>query len=325
VPQICEKPDHPESKLRVVFFGTPLFASRFLEGLLNDSYFDVVGVVTQPDEHVGRKKVLTAPPTKTLALEECVTVFQPTKLKDEEFVEAIRALKADIFVIVAYGRILPEVILNIPKLGSINVHPSLLPKWRGPSPLHAAIAAGDEKSGVSIMKIDEAMDHGPLLAQAVIDLAADETVDTLTEKVVHTGVPLLIDSLKAYHAGSLTPVDQEHAAATYCTLLTREDGVITAQDSAEAIERKVRAYTPWPSVSTTWHKNGEAVGIKIFAILAHGLGAGVPLASGEVAILDDRLFLGTATTPIEILELQPASGKRMKASDFIKGYKDITG
>jgi len=321
VPQICEKPVHPESKLRVVFFGTPEFASRFLEGLLNDPYFEVVGVVSQPDELLGRKKELTAPPVKMMALKHCVNVFQPSKMKDEEFHEAIRALKADVFVIVAYGRILPEALLNIPPHGSVNVHPSLLPKWRGPSPKQAAIAAGDEETGVSIMKIDAEMDHGPILAQKKIALDQNETIESLTKKVVELGVPLLCDTLKGYHQGSITPVEQDHSAATYCKLLSREDGLITFQESAEEIERKVRAYNPWPGTSIVLTRNGLPLQVKVFSL-------GVSdreLSPGEINVENGRFFVGTSTNALEILELQPANGKRMKASDFVRGYNGIVG
>jgi methionyl-tRNA formyltransferase len=322
-PQICAKPDHPESKLRVVFFGTPEFSARFLEGLINDPYFEVVGVVSQPDELVGRKKALTSPPTKLLALQNCISVFQPTKMKDEEFHEALRALKADVFVIVAYGRILPEAILNIPPLGCINVHPSLLPKWRGPSPKQAAIGHGDEETGISIMKIDREMDHGPILAQEKFALEKTETIESLTKKVVHLGVPLLCDTLKAYHAGTITPVEQDHTAATYCKLLSREDGLITFAESAEAIERKVRAYNPWPGTSMTLLRNGEPLPLKVFSVSVPQL-ITRSLAQREIFIDNGRLFIGTSSTPIEILELQPAGGKRMKTNDFLRGYPNIS-
>lgn len=319
MPQTFVRADHPGSKLRVVFFGTPEFAAHSLKGLIHDPYFDVVGVVTQQDELQGRKKVLTPPPVKSVALEHGVQVFQPTKMKDPDFHAALRALKADVFVIVAYGRILPDALLNIPKLGCVNVHPSLLPKWRGPSPMIAAIANGDKDTGVTIMKIDEAMDHGPILAQKAFALNENETTESLTQTVVHIGVPLLLDTLKAYHAGSITPREQDHSQATLCKLLSREDGVITWNESAEVIERKIRAFNPWPGTSSTFKRNDEPLPVKIFSAKIDSS----VLNPGEVRIVDNRILVGTISTALEITELQPAGGKRMKAADFVRGYKGI--
>lgn len=298
MPQTCERPEQAGSKLRVAFFGTPDFAARFLSGLLDDSYFDVVAVITQPDEPIGRKKILTPPPVKTLALEKCVPVYQPTKVKDEFFLKAIESLKADIFVIVAYGRILPQTLLDMPSLGCINVHPSKLPKYRGPSPMQAAIAAGDQTTAVTIMKIDALMDHGPILAQEELDLTADETIASLTDKVVALGDPLLRNTLKAFHEGNLVPHEQDHDAATFCKILTRDDGKVDLKNDPIVLDRKIRALNPWPGIWTVVEHDGQPLRVKIL----------------RAKLIDRKL---------DIIEVQPEGGKPMSAADFMRGYGDI--
>lgn len=307
--------------MRVVFFGTPEFAAEYLRALIADSEIDVVAVVTQPDEPVGRKKVLTAPSTKVVAAAHGIPVLQPTKLKDPAFERALRAYGADAFVVIAYGRIIPQTVLDIPPLGCVNVHPSLLPKLRGPSPIIAAIETGARETGVTIMKLDAEMDHGPILAQTTIALAPDETTPSLTKKIVSHGVPLLIETLKQYAAGSITPKEQDHDAATFCTLLTREHGRIDWHAPAEVIDAKIRAYHPWPGTFTTWKRANDELGLKIFraSITADHL------APGLVHVQSGRIKVGTGTTALEILELQPAAGKRIDAKAFLQGHHDIDG
>lgn len=320
MPQTSEKLVPHGSKVRVIFFGTPTFAASYLRGLLEDPRFTVAAVVTQPDEPIGRKKILTPPPVKKLAGEAGIPVFQPSKLKDEAFLQTLRELSPDVFVIVAYGRIMPEALLTLPPLQSVNVHPSLLPKYRGPSPMQAALAKGDKVTGVSIMKIDAEMDHGPILAQETIDISEKETVESLTEKVVALGDPLLRETLRAYAAGKILPIEQKHEEATYCKLLTREDGVINWDESAEAISNKIRAYNPWPGTSTTFMKNGESFNVKIFSVEL----TQEKLAPGEISLRGTDLFIGTGTMAVKILELQAAGSKQMSAQAFLQGNKDIT-
>ncbi|MDQ5952385.1 MAG: Methionyl-tRNA formyltransferase [Patescibacteria group bacterium] len=298
--------------MKIAFFGTPAFAAEFLKGLINEPNFEVVAVVSQPDEPVGRKKILTAPPTKMVATAQGIPVFQPTKLKDESFQAALQATGAEIGVVVAYGRILPEAVLSMFPLGCINVHPSLLPKYRGPSPIIAAIANGDQETAVTIMKLVSEMDAGPILAQSTFELAADETQTSLTGKVVEIGVPLLIETLKGFASGTITATEQDHSKATFCKLLTREDGVIDWSQPAQAIDCKVRAHNPWPGTSTG--------NLKIFKAIISDRN----LPAAERLIENGRLFIGTGTSALEIIELQPAGGKRMLASDFLRGRQNPT-
>lgn len=305
--------------MRIIFFGTPQFSADILSAILSDSEITVTAVVCQQDEPVGRKKILTPPPTKQLALSKNISAFQPTRLKDEAFLSAIDELKADVAVIVAYGRILPRVLIDrIPK-GFVNLHPSLLPKYRGPSPMQAAIAAGDSQTGVSIMTIDEGMDTGPLLAQQLIEIAKDETTTSLTQKVVALGAPMLITALKGYMNGSITPTPQSAEGVSICKLLSREDGKINWTESATTIEQKIRAYTPWPGTWTTWTLNGTETVVKILqAVLAPNV-----LKTSDIGIpfeFENRLFCSASNIPIEITKLQPAGGKPMNGSDFARGY-----
>lgn len=304
--------------MRVLFFGTPQFSADILAALVADPEITVVGVVCQNDEPLGRKKVLTAPPTKQFAMQHNIPVLQPTKLRDEAFLASIDALHADVAVIIAYGRILPKVLLDrIPK-GFVNVHPSLLPKYRGPSPMQAAIAAGDSVTGVSIMTIDEGMDTGPLLAQATIDLAPDETTTSLTQKVVTVAAPLLIECLKAFVLESAKPVAQDSEGASICKMLSREDGKIDWSEPAAVIERKIRAYTPWPGTWTVWTLKGAETVVKVLS--------GVPAPETAPSTnpgpysANGRLFCMASDVPFEILTLQPAGGKPMSGADFVRGY-----
>lgn len=301
------------SNMRVLFFGTPTLARSILEALVADPAFDVVGVVCQPDEPAGRKAILTAPPTKQFAVKHNIPVFQPTKLKDESFIAAIDSLHADVAVVLAYGRILPQVLLDRIPHGFINIHPSLLPKYRGPSPMQAAILAGDSVTGVSIMKLDAGMDTGPLLAQSTIHLAVDETMETLTKKVIECAAPLLITTLKGYIAGSITPVAQSTEGISICKLLTREDGKIDWNESADVIDRKVRALNPWPGTSATWTIGDKEIAVKILS--------STPYAQHPTPFPSNSLIhpCGNATF-LHILTLQPAGGKPMTGADFMRGY-----
>lgn len=236
--------------MKIAFFGTPEFSVPFLQALDDDEELLVSAVICQPDKPVGRKKILTTPPTKQYALEHGIDVFQPASLKTVKAHDYTALQDTDIFVVVAYGKIIPQNILDIPKRGTINVHPSLLPKYRGPSPMQAAIANQDKQTGVSIMLLDDQMDHGPILAQKTIKLRASETYTDL-QATVHAIAPsLLVETIKRYAAEEIKPQEQNHDAATFCKLLNREDGKIDWNEPARAIDAKRRAYTPWPGIWT---------------------------------------------------------------------------
>ena len=234
---------------KIVFFGTPSFAHRILEALVEAGYMPVA-VVTSPSKQKGRGLVVTDPPVKTYAKKEGIPVLQPEKLKDEKFLEELRILRPDIFIVASYGKILPAVLLAIPAHGTSNVHPSLLPKHRGPSPIQTTILAGEKQTGVTIILLDAEMDHGPILSQKELEFPISNfQFQKLHDILANLGGKLLIETIPKWIAGIITPQEQDHEKATYTKLLTKEDGRIDWLKSAEEIDCMVRALNPWPS---TW-------------------------------------------------------------------------
>ena len=308
--------------MRVVFFGTPELAVPFLQALAQDAQFEVVGVVTMPDKPSGRGKQLAESPIKRVAQAWRATLFQPERLKDPVIIESLKKLDADAFVVVAYGKIIPPTILAIPRLGCVNVHPSLLPAWRGPSPRQAAIEAGDQTSGVTIMVLDEGMDTGPLLASKKIPLAKDETTESFTKKVCEEGPFLLLETLRAYAAGTLSPKPQDNTKATMSRLFTREDGKVNWKEPAETIERKFRAYQPWPGLWSAWNRNGKSMRLKWEGL---AIAKNHTLPPGKVLVEDEHFFVGTGAGTIEITALQPEGKPPMTSRDFLHGYSDVSG
>lgn len=300
---------------RIVFFGTPDFSSPFLQALIDDSRFDVVGIVAQPDRPVGRKQELTAPPTAAIAKENNIPLLQPEKVrKNDSFFEELKAFNADAFIVIAYGHILPQRILDTPAHGVINVHPSLLPRYRGPSPLQAVLRNGDTETGISIMLMDSKMDHGPLLSQTSFELPQHMHMPQLIEKVHMIGVPLLLDTTFDYLEGSIQPVEQDHGAATICSLLSREDGFVHLNHSATDVYNMFRAYYPWPGVTLQVE---EGIQYKLHAVEAPD----TQITSNDPSLLvhNDLLYLAFPDGAVQILELQEAGKQRMSAENFIHG------
>jgi methionyl-tRNA formyltransferase len=308
--------------MKIVFLGTPGFAVPFLDALVGDDRIDVVAVVAQPDKPSGRGGALRAPATKIFAESKNIEVLQPASLKsDPNIVDVLNDLNADAFVVVAYGKIIPENILSIPKLGNINVHPSALPLHRGPSPMQWAIAGGDATTGVSIMLLDKGMDTGPILAFESISLDDIETYESLQGKVQTVGPTLLIQTLLRHEAGEITPIEQDDSKATLTHLLKREDGHVDYTQSMVEIERKHRAYSGWPGTWSIWNRNGAEMRIKLLQLNASDFNA--DLAPGTVRIDNDRMFIDCADGTLEILEVQLEGKPKMKSVDFIRGYQDI--
>lgn len=246
----------------ILFFGTPAFALPALRGLI-DAGYSIAGVVTQPDMPVGRKRLLTPPPVKVLAQQCGIPVFQPERLDARDFI-AGKIPRADLFVVAAYGKIIPADILAIPRFGAINIHPSLLPRWRGPSPIQAAILAGDRETGITIMQMDAEMDHGPVLAQHKLQISNYKiTYPELHDRLAKLGAKLLVSILPRWIAGEINPVVQNESQATYCKILTKADGRIDWEKPAEEIERMIRAYHPWPGTWTIWKTNTTEWRIRI--------------------------------------------------------------
>ncbi|HBR80204.1 TPA: methionyl-tRNA formyltransferase [Candidatus Uhrbacteria bacterium] len=284
--------------MKIVFLGTPDLATPFLEALTNEPGFEVVAVVTQPDRPVGRKQILTPSPVKELAVSKNLQILQPEKLRDEEVQKQLAEIQADIFVVVAYGLIIPQKVLSLPRLGCLNVHPSLLPKYRGPSPIQSAIMNGDAESGISIMLLDKGMDTGPVLAQEKFLLALDESQISLTEKTKQLGPELLIETIKKYAAGEIKPILQDDTQAVICKILNRESGHIDWSHSAKEIDRLVRALQPWPGCWTTFDHNGKNLRLKIL----------------KTKIEEEKLV---------ILEVQPEGRSSMSYEEFERGYGKV--
>lgn len=315
--------------IRVAFFGTPEFSVPFLKALAAGPAFEVVSVVTRPNEEAGRGHTLTAPPIKLAAESIGIPVYQPATLKSEDASQALAAMAADVFVVFAYGRIIPKAVLELPRLGCVNVHPSLLPKYRGPSPMQSAIRNGDATTGITIMLLDEGMDTGPLLSFVNIGLDDNETLETLTRKVEEQGPSLLVDTVKRLDAGQIAPMPQDDARATVCKLLTREDGRIDWNLPLTEIDRMVRAYQGWPGTWTTW--NGSRLKIHEVAPADFSAGGGSAYGGkahrspGTVSMKNNRLFADCSDGTLEIVKLQPEGKPPMTADAFLRGYSAIVG
>ncbi|HDQ23009.1 MAG TPA: methionyl-tRNA formyltransferase [Candidatus Uhrbacteria bacterium] len=307
---------------KIIFMGTPEFSVPILGALINN--YNVVAVVTQPDKKIGRKQILTAPPVKKIALANKLKVLQPEKIRDNsEFIQHLKALKPDLIVVAAYGFILPKELLDIPKFGAVNVHASLLPKYRGASPIQAALLNGEKETGVTIMLINEKMDEGHLLAQKAITITNDDNFKTLHDKLSILGAHLLIDTLPKYLSSQIKPQKQDDNRATYCKILTKKDGKIDWRKSALEIERQVRALNPWPGTWTTWQN-------KILKILeVEILNPQINCAESEIGktflTKQQALAINCKQGSLILKKLQPEGRKPMAAKEFLNGYQEIIG
>lgn len=301
--------------------GTPEFALPSLRGLIESGY-EVVAVYTQPDKPSGRGQRLRPSPVKGLALELGLRISQPATLRKPEEAQALSNLKPDVIVVAAYGKILPQEVLSIPSHGCINVHPSLLPKHRGASPVASAILAGDEVTGATIMLMDVGMDTGPVLAQSSMPLLPEDTTGSLALKLAMAGGKLLLETLPRWISGELKPLPQDSAKATYCKPISKEDGKIDWLKSAGEIWRRVRAYQPWPGCFTIWQgqilKILEAVPLPAQEGVAPGLV--VSLARSETPV-----GVGTGEGILGIRGIQLAGRRVVSAREFITGQRSFIG
>jgi methionyl-tRNA formyltransferase len=314
--------------MRMVFFGSPEFALPSLLRLL-ESEHDVVAVVTQPDRKGGRGQRLRPSPVKAVAIERDVPVHQPASVSAKQSVALLRELHADIGVLAAYGQILRQPVLDAFPLGILNVHASLLPRWRGAAPVPAAILAGDRESGATIMKIVLELDAGPVLDSVVVPIAPDDTAGTLTQKIADAGAECLMQVLPRYAAGELTPKPQDDAQATYAPTIKRTDALIRwADEGAEAIARKVRAYNPWPMAYS--YLGGQPLRIVEAIALEHSYDAapGTIFAFtgvGETPLAGAGFGVTTRECDLGVVKVQPASGKIMSAAAYLNGHREIVG
>lgn len=303
--------------MRILFLGTPSPAVHPLRRLVEAGH-EVVTVVTQPDRPAGRSGAPQPPPVKQAALELGLPVFQPETLRDDAVVERLRALQPEAGVVAAYGEILRRAVLEIPTLGYLNIHPSLLPLYRGPSPVAAAILAGDEMAGVTVMLLERAMDAGPILAQTPILLDSSARAGPLTDRLFALGAEMLVGVLPLYASGDLVPAPQEPTRATVTRMLTREDGRMEWTRPAIDIERAVRAYDPWPGSWTTW--KGQPLKILSATVEEH--------TGGERpgAILDlPGLVVAAGVDAVRLREIQPAGKRTMSGDEWKRGQRGLTG
>jgi methionyl-tRNA formyltransferase len=305
--------------LRVVYMGSPDFAVPSLAALIERTDLaKTVALVTQTDKPTGRGQALSPPPTKALALEHDIPVLQPKTLKDEAIQNELRALQADLFVVAAYGKILPQAVLDIPRLGCVNLHASLLPRHRGAAPIAHALLAGDVETGVCLMRMEAGLDTGPVYARVSTTILEEDNAGTLTDRLAQLGAELLVQSLPALADGALKAESQPDAGATYANKLKKEDGAVDWSLPAEQLWQRIRAYSPWPSAFT--FVDGRRLQI-LAASLAHDT-----QADPGAAIVDGtRLFVGCGKGALEILEVKPEGKRAMAIDAYLAGRPFASG
>jgi methionyl-tRNA formyltransferase len=305
--------------MRIVFMGTPDFAVPSLEALLK-SGDDVVCVVTQPDRPKGRGQVLTLSPVKLIAQREHIPVLQPTKMKDPEFLAALTAWKPDLIAVAAFGRILPPTILSLPPKGCINVHGSLLPKYRGAGPIQWAIINGETETGITTMLMDEGMDTGAMLLQEKMRIEPDDTAGSLSPRLALLGGRLLVETLKLLKAGTLVPQAQDHAQASMAPLLKKEDGVIDWRLPATVLANRIRGLTPWPGAYTFLGPD------RLMLYRAVVLAEPTAEPPGRViAVTKEAIHVATSERVLAVKELQPANSRRMTVAQYLAGHSIEVG
>ncbi len=299
----------------MIFMGTPDFSVGALEALAEAGY-EILGVVTQPDKPKGRGKAQQMSPVKAKALELGLPVYQPARVREEEFIRKVQELGPDVIVVSAFGQIIPQALLELPRYGCINIHASLLPKYRGAAPIQWAVLDGEPVSGVTIMQMDAGLDTGDMLARTEVPLAPDETGGSLFDKLSRAGAELLKTTLPKIQEGSLQPEKQpEESPTPYARMIRKEDGLLNWEESAEVLERKIRGLNPWPSAYTRC----QGKTLKIWkGMVCQGNSKEAP---GTVAAVDRSSFsVQTGEGILKILEVQLEGKKRMDAGAFLRGY-----
>jgi methionyl-tRNA formyltransferase len=322
--------------LRIIYMGTPQFAVPALEALVRGaqpgavlaSGYEIAAVVTRPDKPSGRKQEIVYAPVKQAALAHGLPVWQPGSFKKAENQQALAAYQADLLLVAAFGQILPQAVLDLPRYGTLNIHASLLPKYRGSSPISEAILQGESEAGVTIMLLDAGIDTGPMLLKRAIPLAEDETTASLTPKLAELGAATLLEVLPLWIGGQLVPQPQDHTLASHTRMIQKEDGRVDWSRPAELLAREVRAYIPWPNASTTWR--GKALKILTAYPRPSASDAEQP---GQVSLATlttaegTRKVLRVATGEGDLLveHLQLEGKKAMSADEFLRGYAGIAG
>ena len=296
--------------------GSPEFALPSLRAL--DEVYEVVAVVCQPDRPAGRGRLPKASATKSYAEEAGISIYQPSRLRDEEAIGQIEGYLPGLIVVAAYGQILPQRVLDLPEHGSLNVHASLLPRWRGAAPVQAAILHGDKETGITIMKMDAGLDTGPIVRQRAIPLSRNETGGSLTEKLSLLGAKLLIEILPAHLAGELKPRAQDDTLATHAPMLKKSDGALDLQGTAQQLARQVRAFNPWPGTFIMW-------GDRRLAIKRVSVGPANSAATGMVSMIDKTPAITTLEGTLILEQVQPSGGREMSGEAFVRGAPEFVG
>lgn len=299
--------------VRVIFMGSPEFSLPALSALAEQ--YTVVGVVTQPDRPAGRGKSLKPPPVKSLADRLGLNVIQPERLRQLGVFEQLEAWKPDLIVVAAFGQILRQNVLDLPPMGCINIHASLLPRWRGAAPIQAAILHGDDETGVTIMKMDAGVDTGDILTQRRLPILPEDTAETLSERLAESGAELLMETLPAYLNGTIQPRPQDQTSASYAPMLTKEQGELDFNLPAIHLERKVRAFFPWPGAYMIW--NGDFLKVRRSKVVD-----APHLEPGERDIYERFPMVGTSKGGLVLLEVQPAGKNWMSGLDFVRGARN---
>lgn len=305
------------SSLRILFAGTPDFAACHLQALL-DSPHDVIAVYTQPDRPAGRGKKLQASPVKQLAHVANISVEQPISLKGAEAQATLAAYEADVMIVVAYGLLLPQAVLDAPQYGCLNVHGSILPRWRGAAPIQRAIEAGDTETGITIMQMDAGLDTGDMLYKSVCAITHDETATTLHDKLAALGQEALLATLQQLCAGALNPESQNDTLATYAHKLSKQEGLIDWQSDSQTLLRKIRAFNPFPVCHTLL--DGER--LRIFDAMPSPCSASSQAPGSIVSHEGDQLHIATSDQPIALKQIQMPGKKALPCRDVLNGMSD---
>jgi len=298
--------------LHIVFMGSPDFALPVLQNLAKA--YPVVGVITQPDRPAGRGRILTPPPVKELALSLNIPVIQPNRLKDRDAFAQLQAWQPDLIVVAAFGQILRQNVLDLPPLGCVNVHASLLPRWRGAAPVQAAIISGDAATGITVMKMDAGVDTGPILAQHAVPILTEDTGETLGLRLAEVGGELLMMTLPGYLSGEIKPFSQENSLASYAAMLKKEDGELDFNLPAEILERRVRAFYPWPGTYMQWGTET----LKILSAHVVNDRDAFPHIQG---VAEAKPAVGTSSGWLVFDEVQPAGKRIMPGEVFLRGAR----
>lgn len=311
-----------KNKTKIVFMGTSTFAKEILNGLVEEGY-NIKAIFTRPDKKIGREQILSESPVKKVATLHNIPIFQPENL-DIGTLNDIKAVSPDIIIVAAYGKILPESLLGVPKFGSINIHGSLLPKYRGPSPIQNALMNGEKETGITIIKMNKGIDAGDILAQKSLAIDSADTTETLSEKLSVLGKKLLLETLPLLIDGKVKPQKQDNNKATFCQLIEREDGHIFWSEEAQIIFNKYRALYPWPGIFAFWKDAGKMRRIKFSKISIADFG-GEKHKIGEVFRQSGQIGIQAAKGAIIIEEIQLEGKKPAVAQDLINGYPKFVG